>query len=113
MSHPLATAGNRARSHPGRTPERLEPRVFVSTNDSNAPMRKLLRSEGWNPSGILTGLDEDGPEHVFFHDARPGPEYYKCRWVPVWSNMTSKVVFGQSLEGGGPGCAPPGSSHRA
>jgi len=31
------------------------PRVFVSTNDSNAPMRKLLRSEGWNPSGILTG----------------------------------------------------------
>jgi GNAT superfamily N-acetyltransferase len=51
------------------------PRVFVSTNDSNAPMRKLLRSEGWKPSGILTGLDEDDPEHVFFHDARPGPEY--------------------------------------
>jgi GNAT superfamily N-acetyltransferase len=51
------------------------PRVFVSTNDSNAPMRKLLRSEGWNPSGILTGLDEDDPEHVFFHDTRPGPEH--------------------------------------
>jgi ribosomal protein S18 acetylase RimI-like enzyme len=48
------------------------PRVFVSTNESNTPMRKLLRSEGWSPSGVLTGLDEGDPEHVFFHDAPPG-----------------------------------------
>lgn len=47
-------------------------RVFVSTNQSNTPMRELLRSEGWNPSGVLTGLDEGDPEHVFFHDASPG-----------------------------------------
>ncbi len=45
------------------------PRVFVSTNQSNTPMRQLLRSEGWSPSGVLTGLDEGDPEHVFFHDA--------------------------------------------
>jgi GNAT superfamily N-acetyltransferase len=43
-------------------------RVFVSTNQSNTPMRELLRSEGWTPSGVLTGLDEGDPEHVFFHD---------------------------------------------
>jgi GNAT superfamily N-acetyltransferase len=48
------------------------PRVFVSTNQSNTPMRELLRSEGWTPSGVLTGLDEGDPEHVFFHDAAPG-----------------------------------------
>ena len=47
-------------------------RVFVSTNESNAPMRHLLHSEGWTPSGILTGLDEGDPEHVFFHDIPPG-----------------------------------------
>jgi GNAT superfamily N-acetyltransferase len=43
-------------------------RVFVSTNESNTPMRELLRNEGWSPSGVLTGLDEGDPEHVFFHD---------------------------------------------
>jgi GNAT superfamily N-acetyltransferase len=47
-------------------------RVFVSTNESNAPMRYLLHDEGWTPSGILAGLDEGDPEHVFFHDIRPG-----------------------------------------
>ena len=47
------------------------PRVFVSTNESNTPMRKLLRREGWSPSGVLVGLDEGDPEHVFFHDAQP------------------------------------------
>jgi GNAT superfamily N-acetyltransferase len=44
-------------------------RMFVSTNESNTLMRKLLRSEGWSHSGVLTGLDEGDPEHVFFHDA--------------------------------------------
>ena len=47
------------------------PRVFVSTNESNTPMRELLRREGWSPSGVLVGLDEGDPEHVFFHDAQP------------------------------------------
>ena len=43
-------------------------RVFISTNESNGPMRELLRSEGWTLSGVLTGLDEGDPEHVFFRD---------------------------------------------
>ena len=47
-------------------------RVFVSTNESNTPMRELLRSEGWTPSGVLSGLDEGDPEHVFFHDVPAG-----------------------------------------
>ncbi len=50
------------------------PLMFTSTNESNTPMRELLRSEGWSPSGVLTGLDQGDPEHVFFHDtptARP------------------------------------------
>lgn len=46
--------------------------VFVSTNKSNTAMRELLRSEGWRPSGVLTGLDEGDPEHVFFHDVPAG-----------------------------------------
>jgi GNAT superfamily N-acetyltransferase len=46
-------------------------RVFTSTNESHAPMHELLRSAGWTPSGVLTGLDEGDPEHVFFHDAPP------------------------------------------
>jgi GNAT superfamily N-acetyltransferase len=45
------------------------PRVFTSTNECNTPMRELLRSEGWTLSGILTGLDEGDPEHVFLHDS--------------------------------------------
>jgi GNAT superfamily N-acetyltransferase len=43
-------------------------RVFTSTNESNTPMRELLRAEGWTHSGLLTGLDEGDPELVFFHD---------------------------------------------
>jgi GNAT superfamily N-acetyltransferase len=46
-------------------------RVFTSTNESDTPMRELLRSEGWTLSGVLAGLDEGDPEHVFFHDS-PG-----------------------------------------
>jgi GNAT superfamily N-acetyltransferase len=44
-------------------------RVFVSTNESNEAMRALLASDGWVTSGILVGLDEGDPEHIFFHDA--------------------------------------------
>jgi len=48
------------------------PRVFTSTNQSNAPMRSLLANEGWTPGGVLNGLDEGDPEHVFFHDVDGG-----------------------------------------
>jgi ribosomal protein S18 acetylase RimI-like enzyme len=43
-------------------------RVFVSTNQSNEAMRALLASGGWVLSGILVGLDEEDPEHIYFHD---------------------------------------------
>jgi hypothetical protein len=36
-----------------------------------AQARQLLHSEGWRASGVLTGLDEGDPEHVYFHDAPP------------------------------------------
>ena len=49
------------------------PRVFTSTNESNAPMRALLLGEGWTPAGVLTGLDDGDPEHVFFHDSPAAP----------------------------------------
>jgi ribosomal protein S18 acetylase RimI-like enzyme len=42
------------------------PRVFTSTNKSNAPMQALLLSEGWAPSGELVGLDDDDPELVYY-----------------------------------------------
>jgi GNAT superfamily N-acetyltransferase len=47
-------------------------RVFTSTNESNTPMRELLRAESWTHSGMLTGLDEGDPELVFFHDVSAG-----------------------------------------
>ncbi len=40
--------------------------VFTSTNRSNTPMRELLKSEGWQLSGELDGLDADDPEMFFF-----------------------------------------------
>ncbi len=43
-------------------------RVFTSTNDSNDAMQALLTSDDWVLSGVLDGLDEGDPEHVFFHD---------------------------------------------
>jgi GNAT superfamily N-acetyltransferase len=44
-------------------------RVFTSTNESNAAMRSLLASESWSQSGVLVGLDEGDPEHIFFRDS--------------------------------------------
>jgi GNAT superfamily N-acetyltransferase len=43
-------------------------RVFTSTNESNTAMRSLLASESWSRSGVLVGLDEGDPEHIFFRD---------------------------------------------
>lgn len=41
------------------------PRLFTSTNVSNHPMRRLLSRAGWQPAGILHGLDEGDPELFF------------------------------------------------
>ncbi|MEU0234821.1 MULTISPECIES: GNAT family N-acetyltransferase [unclassified Streptomyces] len=37
-------------------------KLFTSTNVSNHPMQRLLQRAGWNPVGLLHGLDEGDPE---------------------------------------------------
>jgi GNAT superfamily N-acetyltransferase len=39
--------------------------LFASTNESNAPMRQLMESCGYRPSGRIENLDTDDPELVF------------------------------------------------
>jgi GNAT superfamily N-acetyltransferase len=40
-------------------------RIFTSTNESNAPMRRLLETAGWQVSGKIDNLDPGDPELVF------------------------------------------------
>ena len=42
--------------------------LFTSTNESNQPMRQLLNTLGYVPSGIIHNLDPGDPELVFFLD---------------------------------------------
>ncbi|MFF2612162.1 GNAT family N-acetyltransferase [Kitasatospora sp. NPDC058046] len=52
------------------------PKLFTSTNVSNQPMRRLLHRAGWQPVGLVQGLDEGDPElfHLYRPQAsRPGP----------------------------------------
>lgn len=44
-------------------------RVFTSTNLSNGEMQRLLRREGWIPSGLIHGLDEGDPEVFYYIDS--------------------------------------------
>ncbi|CAN7522712.1 GNAT family N-acetyltransferase [Pseudomonas solani] len=41
------------------------PKLFTSTNASNAPMLALLARHGFTPSGRIDNLDEGDPELVF------------------------------------------------
>lgn len=41
------------------------PQLFVSTNESNAPMRALLAKLAYEPSGRVDNLDENDPELIF------------------------------------------------
>jgi ribosomal protein S18 acetylase RimI-like enzyme len=41
------------------------PKFWVTTNRSNRPMRRLLESEGFTPSGQIDNLDKDDPELVY------------------------------------------------
>ncbi|MFI7277731.1 GNAT family N-acetyltransferase [Streptomyces sp. NPDC049879] len=45
------------------------PKLFTSTNVSHHPMQRLLQGAGWEPAGLLHGLDEGDPE-LFFRRAR-------------------------------------------
>ena len=40
-------------------------RIFTSTNESNAPMRRLLAKADWKVSGVIENLDPGDPELVF------------------------------------------------
>ena len=44
---------------------RRTPKLFVSTNRSNAPMRTLLTRRGYAPSGVVHDLDAGDPELFF------------------------------------------------
>jgi ribosomal protein S18 acetylase RimI-like enzyme len=39
--------------------------LWTSTNQSNQPMRRLLKHLGFTPSGVIEGLDEGDPELFF------------------------------------------------
>jgi GNAT superfamily N-acetyltransferase len=39
--------------------------IFTSTNESNAPMRALLKSRDYHPSGRIENLDPGDPELVY------------------------------------------------
>ncbi|WP_309572294.1 GNAT family N-acetyltransferase [Deinococcus sp.] len=41
------------------------PKVFSSTNLSNAPMHSLFRQLGWEVGGLLNHLDDGDPEVVY------------------------------------------------
>ena len=43
-------------------------KLFTSTNESNAPMRGLLATLGYVPSGVIQNLDPGDPELVYFRD---------------------------------------------
>ena len=40
-------------------------KLWVTTNQSNTPMQKLLHKEGFVPSGVIENMDEGDPELVF------------------------------------------------
>ena len=44
---------------------RTEGPLWTSTNRSNAPMRALLKAEGWVFCGEVSGLDEGDPERFY------------------------------------------------
>jgi ribosomal protein S18 acetylase RimI-like enzyme len=45
-------------------------RIFISTNQSNGPMIRLLENAEWQFSGRLEGIDEGDPELVYFKYVR-------------------------------------------
>ena len=40
-------------------------KLFTSTNESNHPMRALLKAAGYQPSGVIKNLDPGDPELVY------------------------------------------------
>ena len=46
------------------------PKLFCTANESNLPMRRLLETLGYRPSGFIENLDEGDPELVFVRHLR-------------------------------------------
>lgn len=46
------------------------PKLFCGTNESNLPMRRLLETLGYRPSGFIENLDQGDPELVFVRHLR-------------------------------------------
>ena len=51
---------------------RANPKLFTSTNRSNAPMQSLLAKLGYRPSGVIENLDEGDPELVYMKHVSDG-----------------------------------------
>ncbi|CAM3865144.1 Acetyltransferase (GNAT) family protein [compost metagenome] len=45
-------------------------KLFISTNQSNLPSRRLILKAGFVPSGVIENLDEQDPELVYFKRIR-------------------------------------------
>ena len=43
-------------------------KLFTSTNESNGPMKELLRRLEYVPSGVIHNLDPGDPELIYFKD---------------------------------------------
>ncbi|MET8544566.1 GNAT family N-acetyltransferase [Kitasatospora sp. NPDC004799] len=66
------------------------PKLFTSTNVSNHPMRRLLHRAGWQPAGLVHGLDDGDPELFHLHRPRtgtpepPAPTASEARLDSAW-----------------------------
>ena len=48
--------------------ERVGPgRLFISTEEGNAPMLRLLEREGWTAAGCVRNVNDDGSAECFFY----------------------------------------------
>lgn len=50
------------------------PKLFISTNQSNAPMRSLLLKLHYAEVGLVDGLDEGDPEVFYMKPLQGGPK---------------------------------------
>ena len=42
-------------------------RLFISTEDHNAPMLSLLNKRGYSPAGKIAGANQDGADELYFY----------------------------------------------
>jgi hypothetical protein len=67
----ISPASDGPRCWPGRTKD-LRARSTAPFSLAGPRGSSTARPQLRPPSGVLTGLDEGDPEHVFFHDVPPG-----------------------------------------